>query len=370
MKNRPLSAAVTTGLALVIGCSVTAPLTACSSGRTSQGSTAIEQKKDTKLSANDIKKMATKLKLGKKDLSVAADEVKVTCGNGRVMVEQTDTTDDAAKLVDSTARRSAALARRLSGEKVAGGEVSDVTWAAVDADGNVRVAVSNDPAKAPEGGSTADVVNGSAGHVIADDVWASDGVHDQGFDQNAGDVVKPSGDKVTAGAAAKDDRAEESSESKADGSGNGDEADTSKKDATSSKADSDDKGTGSQAAASTGSGSGSGTSSGAAAASPSKPSQKKWVIDTPAWDEPVYGQVWVSNIVYTRHPRYWVVTPNGKVGPFDTTDTADSWVYNDMVNGGAGGSLLDDSYTTTEDQGHYEQQQTGTVHHDEVGHWE
>jgi hypothetical protein len=75
--------------------------------------------------------------------------------------------------------------------------------------------------------------------------------------------------------------------------------------------------------------------------------------------------------VYVRHERYWVVTPNGNVGPFDSKSAANTWVYNDMVSGGKGGSLLDDSYTTSEDQGHYEQQATGR--HwivDVAGHWE
>lgn len=104
----------------------------------------------------------------------------------------------------------------------------------------------------------------------------------------------------------------------------------------------------------------------------SKPteSQKKWVPEQGHW-ETDYGQVWVPNIVYTRHGRYWIVTHNGNVGPFDSKSAADAWVYNDMINGGSGGSLLNDSYTTTEDQGHYEQQATGR--HwvvDVAGHWE
>lgn len=104
----------------------------------------------------------------------------------------------------------------------------------------------------------------------------------------------------------------------------------------------------------------------------SKPiqSKQKWIPEQGHW-ETGYSQVWVPNIVYTRHERYWVVTHNGNVGPFDSKSAASSWVYNDMVNGGSGGSLLDDSYTTTEDQGHYEQQATGQ--HwvvDTPGHWE
>ena len=59
------------------------------------------------------------------------------------------------------------------------------------------------------------------------------------------------------------------------------------------------------------------------------------------------------------------------VGSFDSEDAAYSWVHNDMDNGGIGGSVVNDSYTTSEDQGHYEQQATGQ--HwvvDVAGHWE
>lgn len=99
-------------------------------------------------------------------------------------------------------------------------------------------------------------------------------------------------------------------------------------------------------------------------------SQKKWVPEQGHWKTD-YGQVWIPNIVYTRHERYWIVTHNGNVGPFDSKSAADAWVYNDTINGGSGGSLLNDSYTITEDQGYYEQQATGQ--HwvvDVAGHWE
>lgn len=155
-------------------------------------------------------------------------------------------------------------------------------------------------------GTTAEVVNGSGGHVISDGVWNSDGVHDAGYEQNAGTVTDSTG----------------------------------------------------------------GTSGSSASGSAPAQSQKKWVPEQGHW-ETDYGQVWVPNVVYVRHERYWVVTPNGNVGPFDSKSAANAWVYNDMVNGGKGGSLLDDSYTTSEDQGHYEQQATGR--HwvvDVAGHWE
>lgn len=99
-------------------------------------------------------------------------------------------------------------------------------------------------------------------------------------------------------------------------------------------------------------------------------SQKKWVAEQGHW-ETDYSQVWVPNVVYTRHPRYWVNHGGTMVGPFDSEDAAYSWAHNDMDNGGIGGSVVNDSYTTSEDQGHYEQQATGQ--HwvvDVAGHWE
>lgn len=99
-------------------------------------------------------------------------------------------------------------------------------------------------------------------------------------------------------------------------------------------------------------------------------SQKKWVAEQGHW-ETDYSQVWVPNVVYTRHPRYWVNHGGTMVGPFDSEDAAYSWSENDAFSGGIGGSIVDDSYTTSEDQGHYEQQATGQ--HwvvDVAGHWE
>lgn len=302
----------------------------------------------------DIAKICPTLTLDGQDVGAPADELTVTTGQGRVLVTQR-TGDDAAATVDSTARRSAALARSLDGCETGGKTVETVTWAAIDEGGNVEVAVTNSPATAPSGGTTADIVNGSGGHVISDDVWNSDGVHDSGYEQNAGTVTDSAGGKIEAGGKTDAAKADE-----------GDKADTGKADDSGGKADSkknDSKG----GAASQASG---GTSGSSASGSSPAQSQKKWVPEQGHW-ETDYGQVWVPNVVYVRHERYWVVTPNGNVGPFDSKSAANTWVYNDMVSGGKGGSLLDDSYTTSEDQGHYEQQATGR--HwvvDVAGHWE
>lgn len=302
----------------------------------------------------DIAKICPTLTLDGQDVGAPADELTVTTGQGRVLVTQR-AGDDAAATVDSTARRSAALARSLDGCETGGKTVETVTWAAIDEGGNVEVAVTNSPATAPSGGTTADIVNGSGGHVISDDVWNSDGVHDSGYEQNAGTVTDSAGGKIEAGGKTDAAKADE-----------GDKADTGKADDSGGKADSkknDSKG----GAASQASG---GTSGSSASGSSPAQSQKKWVPEQGHW-ETDYGQVWVPNVVYVRHERYWVNHGGAKVGPFDSKAAAWAWCDNDVDNGGIGGSVIDDSYTTSEDQGHYEQQATGK--HwvvDVAGHWE
>lgn len=302
----------------------------------------------------DIAKICPTLTLDGQDVGAPADELTVTTGQGRVLVTQR-AGDDAAATVDSTARRSAALARSLDGCETGGKTVETVTWAAIDEGGNVEVAVTNSPATAPSGGTTADIVNGSGGHVISDDVWNSDGVHDSGYEQNAGTVTDSAGGKIEAGSKTDAAKADE-----------GDKADTGKADGSGGKADSkknDSKGgTASQASG--------GTSGSSASGSSPAQSQKKWVPEQGHW-ETDYGQVWVPNVVYVRHERYWVNHGGAKVGPFDSKAAAWAWCDNDVDNGGIGGSVIDDSYTTSEDQGHYEQQATGK--HwvvDVAGHWE
>ena len=310
----------------------------------------------------DIAKMCPTLTLEGQDVGATADEVTVTTGKGRVLVTQR-AGDDAAETVDSTARRSAALARSLDGRETGGAAVETVTWAAVDEGGNVAVAVTNSPASAPSGGTTAEVVNGSGGHVISDAIWNADGVHDAGYEQNAGTVTDSTGAKIDAGAAPKADGASEDAKADSDKTG------AAKSDGSDKKSDTrtDSKKNGSKdSAASQASG---GSSSSSAGSSSSQP-QKKWVPEQGHW-ETDYGQVWVPNVVYVRHERYWVNHGGTKVGPFDSKAAAWAWCDNDVDNGGIGGSVIDDSYTTSEDQGHYEQQATGQ--HwvvDVAGHWE
>ena len=316
-----------------------------------------EEKTDN-LSTSDIAKLCSTLKLDDADLSIASDQVRVDAKSGRILVTQVSE-DDAAKMVDSTARRSAALAALLNGKKIKGVSAVDVTWVATDKDGNIKVAVAYDVTKAPTGGSTVDIINGSGGHVIADDIWSTDGVHDQGYDQNAGTVKKPDGTSISTGAKTEEKKESDGKDQKSDDSKKEDN-----KSSDSSKSDS--KGNSSDSKQNSGNSQGSGSNN----SSSNSGSQKKWVAEQGHW-ETDYSQVWVPNVVYTRHPRYWVNHGGTMVGPFDSEDAAYSWVHNDMDNGGIGGSVVNDSYTTSEDQGHYEQQATGQ--HwvvDVAGHWE
>lgn len=175
------------------------------------------------------------------------------------------------------------------------------------------------------------------------------------------DKKKPSGEKAaqTSGAKTGEKKESDGKDQKSD--------DPKKEDSKSSDSSkSDNKGNSSDSKQN----SGNSQSSGSNNSSSNGGSQKKWVAEQGHW-ETDYSQVWVPNVVYTRHPRFWVNHGGTMVGPFDSEDAAYSWSENDAFSGGIGGSVIDDSYTTSEDQGHYEQQATGQ--HwvvDVAGHWE
>lgn len=175
------------------------------------------------------------------------------------------------------------------------------------------------------------------------------------------DKKKPSEEKAaqTSGAKTEEKKESDDKDQKSD--------DSKKEDNKSSDSSkSDNKGDSSQSKQN----SGNSQSSGSNNSSSNGGSQKKWVPEQGHW-ETDYGQVWVPNVVYVRHERYWVNHGGTKVGPFDSKAAAWAWCDNDVDNGGIGGSVIDDSYTTSEDQGHYEQQATGQ--HwvvDVAGHWE
>lgn len=317
---------------------------------------AVEKAGAESVAPADIAKICPTLTLDGQDVGAPADEVTVTTGKGRVFVTQR-AGDDAAATVDSTARRSAALARSLDGCETGGKTIETVTWAAVDEDGNVQVAVTNSPAAAPSGGTTAEVVNGSGGHVISDGVWNSDGVHDAGYEQNAGTVTDSAGGKIEAGAAPKADEGDKS-ETAEDGSAKADDS-GAKADTKSDTKKNDSKGNAATQA--------SGGSSSSSSASGSAQSQKKWVPEQGHW-ETDYGQVWVPNVVYVRHGRFIC---NACGATFDSKNGF--YAHSDAMyaQGQNHDGYTDDSYTTSEDQGHYEQQATGR--HwvvDVAAHWE
>lgn len=175
------------------------------------------------------------------------------------------------------------------------------------------------------------------------------------------DKKKPSEEKAAQTSGAK-------TEEKKESDGKDQKSDDSKKEdnKSSDSSKSDSKGDSSQSKQNSGSSQGSSGNN----SSSNGGSQKKWVAEQGHW-EIDYGQVWVPNVVYVRHERYWVNHGGTKVGPFDSKAAAWAWCDNDVDNGGIGGSVIDDSYTTSEDQGHYEQQATGQ--HwvvDVAGHWE
>lgn len=175
------------------------------------------------------------------------------------------------------------------------------------------------------------------------------------------DKKKPSEEKVAQTSGAK-------TEEKKESHGKDQKSDDSKKEdnKSSDSSKSDSKGNSSDSKQNSGNSQGSGSNN----SSSNSGSQKKWVAEQGHW-ETDYSQVWVPNVVYTRHPRFWVNHGGTMVGPFDSSDAAYAWIINDGENGGIGGSVVDDSYTTSEDQGHYEQQATGQ--HwvvDVAGHWE
>ena len=163
------------------------------------------------------------------------------------------------------------------------------------------------------------------------------------------DKKKPSEEKATQTSGTKSEEKKESDDKDQ-------KSDDSKKEdnKSSDSSKSDNKGDSSQSKQN----SGNPQSSGSNNSSSNGGSQKKWVAEQGHW-ETDYSQVWVPNVVYTRHPRFWVNHGGTMVGPFDSEDAAYSWSENDAFSGGIGGSIVDDSYTTSEDQGHYEQPATG-----------
>lgn len=172
------------------------------------------------------------------------------------------------------------------------------------------------------------------------------------------DKKKPSEEKAAQASGAKSEEKKESADKDQ-------KSDDSKKEdnKSSDSSKSDNKGDSSQSKQN----SSNSQSSGSNNSSSNGGSQKKWVAEQGHW-ETDYSQVWVPNVVYTRHERY-ICSACGA-----SFDSIAAWsAHSDAMweQGQDHGAYINDSYTTSEDQGHYEQQATGQ--HwvvDVAGHWE
>ena len=172
------------------------------------------------------------------------------------------------------------------------------------------------------------------------------------------DKKKPSEEKAAQASGTK-------TEEKKESDGKDQKSDDSKKEdnKSSDSSKSDSKGDSSQSKQNSGNSQGSGSNN----SSSNGGSQKKWVAEQGHW-ETDYSQVWVPNVVYTRHERY-ICSACGA-----SFDSIAAWsAHSDAMweQGQDHGAYINDSYTTSEDQGHYEQKATGQ--HwvvDVAGHWE
>lgn len=172
------------------------------------------------------------------------------------------------------------------------------------------------------------------------------------------DKKKPSEEKAT-------QTSEAQTEEKKESDGKDQKSDDSKKEdnKSSDSSKSDSKGDSSQSKQNSGNSQGSGSNN----STSNSGSQKKWVAEQGHWETDC-SQVWVPNVVYTRHERY-ICSACGA-----SFDSIAAWsAHSDAMweQGRDHGAYINDSYTTSEDQGHYEQKATGQ--HwvvDVAGHWE
>lgn len=172
------------------------------------------------------------------------------------------------------------------------------------------------------------------------------------------DKKKPSEEKATQASGTK-------TEEKKESDSKDEQSDDSKKEdnKSSDSSKSDSKGDSSQSKQNSGNSQGSGSNN----STSNSGSQKKWVAEQGHWETDC-SQVWVPNAVYTRHERY-ICSACGA-----SFDSIAAWsAHSDAMweQGRDHGAYINDSYTTSEDQGHYEQKATGQ--HwvvDVAGHWE
>ena len=325
-----------------------APVAATTAAATTEGAPAA-------LAASDVAQMLPTLSFDGNDVSIASDLATVGVSETGNVVVTNASTDDAATVVSSTAMRSAALAGELGGATVAGPSgdvaVSEVTWVTTDPNGNVECGVASDPAKAPTSGTAADVIGASKGWTMSDAAHDAAGLPatlpatgGEPVTDAGGNAVTPS--QGVAGAAGEPG----SQAGTATGSDQQHQQAASQR-PSGSQPSGGNGGPGSSSAPAGGS------SSGASGSQAPKPThQHTWVAVT--HEEPVYGQKWVSNVVWTDHEKY-VCNGCGF-----TTSSLSEMGSHFRAAAKAGnyscGSYTDHSYSTSEDHGHYETVQTGT----------
>ncbi len=295
------------------------------------------------LTASDVAAMLPSLSFDGQDVSISPDLVTVGVSDTGNVVVTNASTDDAATVVSSTAMRSAALAGELRDASVSGPSgdvaVSEVTWVTTDPDGSVTCGVSNDPSKAPASGDTSTVISGSKGWTMSDAAHDAAGLPAE-LPATGGEPVTDAGGNTVAPSRGVTDAAGAAGES-------GSQAGS----ATSS-------GQQHQAAASSG-----GQSSGSGSGGAQQAHQHTWVDVTreePVYeDQPVYEQKWVSNVVYTDHERWQCSACGATFGSKGEMSSHIHSTYGDASHPN-GASAINTSYSTSEDQGHYETVQTGT----------
>lgn len=335
------------------------PLVAPSQEAPVAATTAATEQGAPALTASDVAAMLPSLSFDGQDVSIASDLVTVGVSDSGNVVVTNASTDDAATVVASTAFRSAALAGELGDATVAGpaGDVavSEVTWVTTGPDGNVECGVSNDPAKAPTSGDASTVLSGSKGWTMSDAAHDAAGLPAE-LPATGGDPVTDAGGNAVAPSQGVADAAGSAGESGSQ-AGTATGSDQQHQQAASQRSSGSQPSGGNGGSGSPSAPSGGSPSGGSVSQAPKPVHQHTWVAVT--HEEPVYGQKWVPNIVYTRHERY---VCNG-CGFTTSSLSAMGEHFDEAAEAGrySCGSWTDDSYTTKEDQGHYETVQTGTT---------
>ena len=122
----------------------------------------------TTVTADDVCAAAATLAFDGTDVSVASDQVVAVISDGGIWVEQA-TTDDAASMVESCARRAAALAAWANKQGVG---FKHVTWICEDANGAVRMAVRFACDAAPTSGDASALLADATGYAISGNAYA------------------------------------------------------------------------------------------------------------------------------------------------------------------------------------------------------